>query len=125
VVSSDVNQQKDLPNMLMQTWVENAIKHGIRHKEGIGRILVTIANNDSGGILVSVQDNGIGRTKAKELGTTGTGQGLKILAEQIAIYNLINAMKIVVNTCDLFSEEGMAEGTRFEMTIPFEYNFDF
>jgi hypothetical protein len=75
--------------------------------------------------LVSVQDNGIGRKKAKELGTTGTGQGLKILAEQIAIYNLINAMKIVVNTSDLFSSEGTVEGTLFEMIIPFEYNFNF
>jgi hypothetical protein len=124
-VAEDVNQGKELPNMLMQTWVENAIKHGIRHKEGIGRIIVTISNKDSGGILVSVQDNGIGRKKAKELGTTGTGQGLKILAEQIAIYNLINAMKIVVNTSDLFSSEGTVEGTLFEMIIPFEYNFNF
>ncbi len=124
-VASDVNQEKELPNMLMQTWVENAIKHGIRHKEGIGKILVTINNKDSAAISVCVEDNGVGRAKAKELGSTGTSQGLKILSEQIAIYNLINTLKVTINTIDLVSHEGMAEGTRFEMIIPANYSFDF
>ena len=124
-VADGVNQEKELPNMLMQTWVENAIKHGVRHKEGKGKILVTISNTDSGAISVCVEDNGVGRAKAKELGTTGTGQGMKILSEQIDIYNLINTLKITINTFDLISHEGSAEGTRFEMIIPINYSFDF
>ena len=124
-VAEDVDQEKELPNMLMQTWVENAIKHGIRHKEGTGKILVTISNKDSKVISVCVEDNGVGRAKAKELGTTGTGQGLKILSEQIAIYNLINSLKVTINTFDLVNQEGLPEGTRFEMNIPINYSFDF
>ena len=123
-VDETVNQSKELPNMIMQTWVENAIKHGIRHKEGVGRILVKVANNNSHGISVSVEDNGIGRARAKELGTTGTGQGLAILDEQIAIYNQVNPSKIFVNTVDLVGQDGLPLGTRFEMYIPSSFRFD-
>ena len=124
-VAEDVDQARELPNMLMQTWVENAIKHGIRHKEGTGKIQVTISNKDSSAISVCVEDNGIGRVKANELGTTGTGQGLKILSEQIAIYNLVNTLKVKITTFDLTNHEGLPAGTRFEINIPLNYSFDF
>ena len=123
-VDETVNQAKELPNMIMQTWVENAIKHGIRHKDGVGQILVKVWNRDSKGISVCVEDNGIGRARAKELGTMGTGQGLAILEEQIAIYNQINQAKIVVNTIDLVGQDGLPQGTRFEMYIPSSFRFD-
>ena len=124
-IDADVNQQKEIPNMLMQTWVENAIKHGIRHKEGKGIIRVAITNKDSTGISVIVEDNGIGRTKAKEMGTTGTGQGLKILNEQITIYNQVNKFKISMTSSDICDQKGSVCGTRFEIIIPQNYNFDF
>ncbi len=123
-VGESVDKAKELPNMIMQTWVENAIKHGIRHKEGVGKILVKVWSNDSKGISVSVEDNGIGRARAKEVGTTGTGQGLAILGEQIEIYNQINQLKIVVNTIDLVGQNGLPQGTRFEMFIPSSFRFD-
>jgi LytS/YehU family sensor histidine kinase len=110
--------------MLLQTWVENAIKHGIRYKEGVGNILVKIENLENNGIAIRVEDNGVGRAKAKEMGTTGNGQGLKILAEQVGIYNQLNSGKIILNTIDLVDEEGIVSGTRFEMTIPVSFNFD-
>ena len=125
VIDPSVDQSKELPNMLMQTWVENAIKHGIRHKEGPGRILVTVASTGPDAISVNVEDNGIGRAKAKEYGTTGTGEGLRILSEQVAIYNQINVSKILLHTTDLFAEDGTAAGTCFEMIIPMIYSFDF
>ena len=123
-VDERVDKAKELPNMIMQTWVENAIKHGIRHKEGIGKILIKVWSNNSKGISVSVEDNGIGRTRAKEVGTKGTGQGLAILEEQIAIYNQINQSKIIVNTIDLVGQDGLPRGTRFEMFIPASFRFD-
>jgi len=124
-IDPHVNQQKEIPNMLMQTWVENAIKHGIRHKEGIGIIRVAVTNKDSTRFSVCVEDNGIGRTKAKEMGTTGTGQGLKILNEQITIYNQVNKFKISMTSSDINDPNGSVCGTRFEIIIPENYNFDF
>ena len=111
--------------MLMQTSVENAIKHGIRHKEGTGKIRIVISMNVNQEITVSVEDNGIGRAKASELRTTGTGQGLKILDEQIKIYNLMNTSKIRIITTDHINDSGNAEGTRFEIIIPAGLKFDF
>jgi len=123
-VDESVNQSKELPNMIMQTWVENAIKHGIGHKDGVGRILVKVWNIDSKGITVCVEDNGIGRTKAAEIGTTGTGQGLAILEEQIAIYNQMNPLKSVITIVDLVGLDGLPKGTRFEMFIPATFRFN-
>ena len=124
-IDPHVNQQKEIPNMLMQTWVENAIKHGIRHKEGIGTIRVAVINRNSTGFSVCVEDNGIGRTKAKEMATTGSGQGLKILNEQITIYNQVNKFKISMTSSDINDLNGSVCGTRFEIIIPETYNFDF
>jgi hypothetical protein len=122
-VDQTVDPQKEIPNMLLQTWVENAVKHGIRHKEGVGLILVTLLNLESRFIEITVEDNGVGREKAKELDTSGTGQGLKILTEQITIYNQFNKEKIELKIIDLTDMEGNASGTRFEMTVPFNYCF--
>jgi hypothetical protein len=80
-------------------------------------------NNNSKGISVAVEDNGIGRAKAKEIGTTGTGQGLAILEEQIGIYNQVNPLKIIVDTVDLVGQDGLPQGSRFEMFIPLNYKF--
>jgi len=118
----DIDTRKEIPNMLLQTWVENALKHGLRHKDGVGKITIIIKNS-TGYTEISVEDNGIGREKAKELGTTGTGQGLKILAEQIEIYNHFNKSKIEIRTLDLSDENRKATGTRFIIFIPDNYNF--
>jgi two-component sensor histidine kinase len=119
-----VDQTREVPNMLLQTWVENAIKHGLRHKQGLGNIVVSVQNGTNNELLLSVEDNGIGREMAKQMGTAGTGQGLKILEEQIAIYNHFNLEKINLACIDLTNSEGKAGGTRFEMCIPAGYNFN-
>ena len=123
-VAPTVNQQIEIPNMLLQTWVENSIKHGIRHKSEVGKIKIEILGNVNSPTEISVEDNGIGRIKAQELGTTGSGQGLRILEEQINIYNLVNKSKIAMRVIDMKNEDGTIAGTRFEMIIPQDYKFE-
>jgi LytS/YehU family sensor histidine kinase len=55
-----------IPPMLIQPFIENAMKHGLRHKEGKGKLEV---NFETAGRVIRciVRDNGIGREKAAEL----------------------------------------------------------
>ena len=61
------NEESDLqvPPMLVQPFVENAIKHGLLHKEGLKKLEIVFKKN---GILnCTITDNGIGRRKAQKI----------------------------------------------------------
>jgi LytS/YehU family sensor histidine kinase len=55
-----------LPSMLIQPYVENSIKHGLLHKKGIKKVVISFLYQD--GILkITIDDNGIGRKRSAEL----------------------------------------------------------
>ena len=54
-----------VPPLLLQPYIENAIWHGLRYKSKKGELLVK-ANQQQNQIIISIQDNGIGRKKSKE-----------------------------------------------------------
>lgn len=54
-------------NILLQPIVENALNHGIFHMEGTGELNINfLKGNAEGQLLCIVDNNGIGRTKAKQ-----------------------------------------------------------
>ena len=118
-----VDQSTPIPNMLLHTWVENSIKHGICHINGVGKIEIRISFEHSN-LHIAVSDNGVGREKAKALATSGTGNGLKILAEQLTIYNHFSKLKAELRTTDLTDEIGSATGTCFELILPVGFKFE-
>lgn len=54
-----------VPPMLVQPFVENAIKHGLLHKEGLKKLEITFNLNDT--LHCTVVDNGVGRKRAQEI----------------------------------------------------------
>ncbi len=66
--------------MMVQTLVENAIKHGLEPKLGGGTILVCAARTSSG-VTLSVADNGVGLKGS----TSGTGLGLRNMRERLKL----------------------------------------
>lgn len=125
-VAPDVDRNFQLPTMLLHTYCQNAVKHGIASKIGEGSVVVTIRNqaeNGADGVLVSVQDDGVGRTEAARSGGYSTGQGLKILGQQIELYNQANRLHIAQRVTDLTDADGHPAGTCFETWIPLDYNY--
>ncbi len=122
-VADNVNQQLLLPTMLLHTYCQNALKHGIGNRPEGGHISVSISS-DKADVIVSVADDGVGRTAAAALNTNSTRQGLRILMEQIELYNQTNSRPIRQTVTDLTDNQGRPAGTRFQLAVPIDYNFN-
>lgn len=114
----------EVPPMLVQPYVENAIWHGLMHKESDDCHLEVRAFPREGRLCIVVEDNGIGREMAKQLksksATLHKSHGMKVTAERIGIINQIYEAKATVEIEDLKDEQGEAAGTRVSLFLPLE-----
>jgi len=103
-----------VPPMLLQPFAENAIWHGLMHKEGHGYLEIKLSS-DGKFLICTITDNGIGRTKASELKSKSAekqkSMGLEITKERLALLNKVenNNTSFVIE--DLF-DEGIPSGTQ-------------
>lgn len=107
-----------IPPMLLQPYVENAVWHGLRYKKTKGNLSINFKQKDANKILVSITDNGIGRTKSKELKTQNQkkqqSKGMGNIKERIKILNEMYRDKVVVVICDLNTDK---TGTKVVLTL--------
>ena len=125
-VADDVDMNTMLPNMLLHTYCQNAVKHGIQNKPGGGTVKISIRRQQKGTtpyVIVAVEDDGVGREKAKEYAGNSSKLGLNILMQQIELFNQHNVNNISQTITDLYDDRGMPAGTRFEMTVPVDYQY--
>lgn len=107
-----------VPNMLLQPHLENAIWHGLRYKEDKGFLKLDF-KLEKNLVKVTIEDDGIGLKKSKELKTTNQkvheSRGLTNTLERI---NLLNEL-YHKNISFQISERDLPEtGTRIELTFP-------
>ena len=111
-----------IPPMLIQPYVENAIWHGLLHKDDKGKIWVRFKRNGNNSLLVEVEDNGVGRQKAKELegndNVKKRSYGMQISKDRIELINRLYKYKTSVNVVDLEELESKSTGTRVVLEIP-------
>jgi LytS/YehU family sensor histidine kinase len=114
-------EQAQIPPMILQPFVENAIWHGLMHKPAGGKLLVQVKDLGTQ-IQCIIEDNGVGRTKAKEIQLRGSGHkksmGLQITGDRISLINRIYGIDTNVHVIDLVNAKGEAEGTRVIVNIP-------
>ncbi|MDX9729386.1 MAG: histidine kinase [Bacteroidales bacterium] len=122
-VSPDVSLSTPVPKMIIQSFAENAIKHGLENKKGIGHMEISIRNLDEG-VEVTVRDNGIGRVAAAGMHTQGAGTGLKNIAGIVEAINRANREKITFSLTDLYDGKN-ASGTEVRVFLPYNYTLNF
>ncbi|MFM7023715.1 MAG: two-component regulator propeller domain-containing protein [Flavobacteriales bacterium] len=111
-----------IPPMLLQPFVENAIKHGLKHiHDKRGKIDVEFIEKDNL-LECSVTDNGIGRVKAGELNqvskeTYHKSTALLVTQERLDLMQHDKAVKSL-EIIDLYNEHGNASGTKVIVRIP-------
>ena len=123
MVADNVDRKTLLPTMLLHTYVENAIKHGISPKPEGGHVDVIITSLEDN-TVVTVEDNGIGRRKAAQQNRNSTKMGLRILSEQIQLYNKSNKHRIRQHVRNLKDGDGHIAGTHFDLTVPKDYVYE-
>ena len=109
-----------VPSLLLQPFCENAIWHGLMHKEGLGQLDISISMEEK--ILhCEITDNGVGREKAAELRSRSVEKekslGLKITKERLALFNKNNDSETFYEIEDLFDENNEAAGTKIKLQI--------
>jgi sensor histidine kinase YesM len=112
----------ELPPMLVQPYIENAIWHGLMHKKEGGEILIHISQDFAKqSLLITIKDNGIGRAKAAELNSKAVEKeksyGTLITDERIANFNKEFDTDTQIHTKDLYNEDNQASGTLVLISI--------
>ena len=112
-----------IPPMLVQPYVENAIRHGLLPRPEGGKVTVAIRERE-GYIVCTVEDDGIGRVKSHELkpggGATHRSMGMMLTGRRLEIYNAVRKREINVEITDLYADDGTPRGTRVEMHVPID-----
>ncbi|MDU1892880.1 MAG: histidine kinase [Dysgonomonas sp.] len=109
-----------IPNMLIQPQLENAIWHGLRYKEDMGLLTLTIKPNNTH-LYVIIEDDGIGLTKSHELKTKHQKQhksrGLTNTQERINLLNSLYNIDISIDIREITedSKTGVIVTLRFPM----------
>ena len=115
-IGENINKLEQVPKLVLQTFAENAIKHGIMSSKDGGTLKIS-AERNLDYLVLSIEDNGIGRVKA-EGSSHSTGKGLKLTGEFYEILNQINKKPIKHTIIDLHNENGVSVGTRVEVWVP-------
>ncbi|WP_235294390.1 tetratricopeptide repeat-containing sensor histidine kinase [Portibacter lacus] len=105
-----------IPTMLLQPYVENAIKHGLRNKRESGNLEIWVRQED-GELKIDITDNGVGRKEAMRLKNhkdrARKSHGMDITSDRIDLLNRIHDIDAQVQIIDL--ENG--GGTRVEVRM--------
>lgn len=108
-----------VPPMIIQPFIENAIWHGLLHKQTPGHIDIQIDRFGSG-LKCTIVDNGVGRKKAAELRSKSVNKeksyGMKITNDRLSMLNGESKLPSV-DVIDLLDESGNALGTKVIVKI--------
>jgi LytS/YehU family sensor histidine kinase len=118
-IEEDINLESvEIPPMLVQPYIENAVWHGLRYKETKGHLSLHIGKNDKG-LKVEITDDGIGRKRSADLKTENqkkqNSTGLKNIQERLTIINKVYRVNYNIEVTDLY-ETGA--GTRVLIHLP-------
>ncbi|HEY1167217.1 MAG TPA: histidine kinase [Chitinophaga sp.] len=112
----------EVPPLIIQPFIENAILHGLLPQKQEGKLKVEIIKDDSC-IQCIIEDNGIGRAAARQIKETSghkrRSHGMEITIKRITLFNKENGLSADIRIIDLENENGQAAGTRVE--IPLAY----
>lgn len=123
-ISPEVNRFIDIPTMILQPFIENAINHGLRYKETKGNLYVNFYNQGKY-LVCKIEDDGVGRERAKQIQSKSSkgykSQGLKITEERLRTFNMIANSDIHFSIIDRIHSSNNNEidiGTLIEIKFP-------
>jgi len=126
-IDIQINEDADricIPTMLIQPFVENALKHGLLHIEGERKLSISFSKDKTleEAIICTIEDNGIGREKAKELKAKKLRHhksfATKATGDRISLLNYVLEKEASVTITDKH-DGNVATGTIVRIKIPY------
>ncbi|HMH20592.1 MAG TPA: histidine kinase [Puia sp.] len=123
--SEDIDRQNfHIPPMILQPYIENAIRHGIGHRQDKnGHIVIGMECRD-GRFICVIGDNGIGRRQAYQYKSNNAinyqSMGMTLVARRIEMLNKTNNSPIFIEITDLEDGEGKPAGTKVTLNFPLD-----
>ncbi len=116
-IDEQVNPEAiQIPPMLIQPYIENAVWHGLRYKNQKGKLLLHFYRQN-GNLVAEITDDGVGRQRSAELKTANQKKhistGLKNIEERLAIINKVYQLDYRVHI-----EDRKDNGTRVSVYLP-------
>lgn len=120
-VSPAINEESMMiPSLLIQPFVENALKHGLLHRKS-NRLLTVSFEGKEEGFRCEIEDNGVGRKAARKINMMRHKEhqsyATSAIAQRIELLNNKGENKISVETVDLYDENEQATGTKVIIDI--------
>lgn len=116
----------EVPPLIIQPFVENAILHGLLPKGAEGQLNISIDRKQEW-IECLIEDNGIGRAAAKKIregsGFRRKSHGMEITLKRIELFNKDNGVDETVKIVDLLNSDGSPAGTRVEIPLAYADSF--
>lgn len=113
-----------VPPLIIQPYTENAIWHGLMHREDKGQLDIEVSEEEDH-LYFKIADNGIGRKQAAAIAsksaTKHKSMGLKITQDRIAMVQKANG-ESPVKIIDLENADGSAAGTEVIIKMPLIYD---
>ena len=110
--------------MLIQPFIENALVHGLLHKEGVKKLKISFKLNDH--LICTIEDNGIGRAQAKAIKerqrTDHESFSVQAIRKRFEILSSHFQGELGYTYEDL-EENGKPSGTRVILQIPVRHKF--
>jgi ligand-binding sensor domain-containing protein len=112
-----------IPTLLIQPFVENAIWHGLMHKEGVRRLLVHFKEENET-LICTIEDNGIGRQASQAIKENSlhdqkhTGKGIAVATERLRVFGENSGHTSQLEIIDLKTDQGLPAGTRVIVKFP-------
>jgi len=114
-------EEIEVPPMLVQPFIENAIKHGLLHKNGDKELSIVFEQTDV--LTCTITDNGIGRIKAREIkerqNKAHESFSVQAIKSRFEIMQDLYKSTLGVEYEDLY-ENGVATGTKVILRLPFK-----
>jgi len=114
-----------VPPLILQPYTENAIWHGLMHKEERGQLDIEVFEENNY-LYFKITDDGIGRKQAaafaSKSSTKHKSMGLRITENRIAIIQSSETIQSPVTINDLMKDDGSAAGTEVIIKIPVLYD---
>lgn len=107
----------NIPPMILQPFVENAIWHGLVPSQSSSKKLIVSIHRNIKELVISLEDNGVGRSERKLNGLTHKGLGTKITDDRIALFNKMTENILLTETIDLKNDNQEPAGTRVNLYL--------